>query len=398
MNDARDYAPGVAATPNPTFDSVDLEALRRRRSEKWAKHPPDVLPSFIAELDFPLAPEIGAVLVEAIENGDLGYAHASGSELGEAFSGFARRRWDWDVDPGAVLAIPDVMVGVAELLRLLTNPGAGVVINTPVYPPFFSVIAEAGRRVVEVPLLGPDRPQRLPLDGIREAFAQGAKAMLLCNPHNPTGYVAQGDELLALAESVKTHDGLVLSDEIHAPLTFDGARHVPFGTLPDDVAESAITLTSATKAWNLAGLKCGLAIASSQRMRDALAALPLDLHDRVGHLGALASEAAFTHAEPWLDELRIYLAGTRRWFPDLLAERLPGVEYHPGRATYLAWLDCRSLELGDDPAARFLSRGGVALTSGHEFGVLGRGFVRMNLGTSRSLIEQAVDRMALAVM
>jgi cystathionine beta-lyase len=383
--------------PNPVFDSVDLEGLRRRRSEKWLRHPPDVLPSSLAELDFPLVPEIGAVLHEAIAAGDLGYACASGSDLGVAFADFARRRWDWNVDPGAVLAIPDVMVGVAELLRLLTKPGAGIVINTPVYPPFFSVIAEVGRRVVEVPLLGPDRPERLPLDAIREAFAHGAEAMLLCNPHNPTGYVAGRDELLALGEIVESHGGVLLSDEIHAPLTLEGASHIPFCSLPGAASESAITLTSASKAWNLAGLKCGLAVARSQRMGDALAALPVDLHDRVGHLGVLASVAAFTRGEAWLDELRAYLADTRRWFPDLLAERLPRVEYHRGQATYLAWLDCRALGLGDDPAAAFLARGRVALTAGSDFGVLGRGFVRLNLGTSRSLIEQAVDRMAAAV-
>ncbi|MFN2466602.1 MAG: MalY/PatB family protein [Gaiellaceae bacterium] len=381
--------------PDPTFDSVDLGALRRRRSEKWAKHPPDVLPSFLAELDFALAPPIAAVLTEAVENGDLGYAHA-GTELGEAFAGFARRRWEWDLEPGAVLAVPDVMVGVAELLRLLTSPGAGVVVNTPVYPPFFSVIAEVGRRVVEVPLLGPDRPERLPLDGIRDAFAKGAEAMLLCNPHNPTGYVAGRAELLALGEIVESHGGLVLADEIHAPLVLDGARHVPILTLPGGASEAAISLTSATKAWNLAGLKCGLAIARSQRLRAALAALPVDLHDRVGHLGILASVAAFTRAEPWLDELRSYLAETRRWFPGLLAERLPGIGYHPGQATYLAWLDCRALGLGDDPAAHFLARGRVALTSGLAFGALGAGFARLNLGTSRALIEEAVDRMASA--
>lgn len=383
--------------PDATFDSVDLEALRRRRSEKWARYPPDVLPSFVAELDFPLAPAIGAVLVEAVANGDLGYAHVAGSELGEAFAGFARRRWDWDLDPAAVLAIPDVMVGVAEVLRVLTNPGAGVVVTTPVYPPFYSVIAEVGRRVVEVPLLGPDRPERLPLDGIREAFAQGAEAMLLCNPHNPTGYVAGRDELLSLGQIVRSHGGLVLSDEIHGPLVLEGARHVPFCSLPGSASEPAITFTSATKAWNLAGLKCGLAIARSERMRDALARLPVDLHDRVGHLGILASVAAFTHGEPWLDQLRAYLADTRRWFPELLAERLPRVEYHRGQATYLAWLDCRALGFGDDPAARFLTRGRVALASGEDFGTLGRGFVRLNLGTSRALIEQAVNRMARAV-
>ncbi len=379
------------------FDSVDLVALRRRRSEKWTRHPADVLPAFVAELDFAPAHEIGEVLVDAIANGDLGYANPSGSRLAEAFAGFAERRWDWRVDPEAVVAVPDVMVGVAELLRLLTKPGAGVVITTPVYPPFFSVIAEVGRRVIEVPLLDGDRRERLPVQQIEAAFAEGAEALLLCNPHNPTGYVAGREELLALGEIVDRHDGVVLSDEIHAPLTLEAASHVPFCALPAAAAEAAITLTSATKAWNLAGLKCGLAVARSPRMREALRSLPVDLHDRVGHLGVLASVAAFTRAEPWLDELRAYLAETRRWFPGLLAERLPGVVFHPGQATYLAWLDCRALGLGADPAAHFLTKGRVALAPGSDFGTLGRGFVRLNLGTTRSLIEEAVGRMASAL-
>lgn len=387
----------MTAARSSIFDAVEVETLRRRRSEKWARHPPDVLPAFIAEMDFALAPEIADVLVEAVRNGDVGYAHARTSGLAEAFAGFAGRRWGWDVDPDGVVAVPDVMVGVAELLRVLTKPGSGVVITTPVYPPFFSVIAEVGRRVVEVPLLGHDREERLPLEAIENAFAAGAEAMLLCNPHNPTGYVARREELVLLGEIVRSRGGVVLSDEIHGPLALEGATHVPFCSLPDAASESAITLTSASKAWNLAGLKCGLAVACSARMRDALAALPVDLHDRVGHLGVLASVAAFTRAEPWLDELRSYLEETRRRLPELLADRLPNVEYHPGSATYLAWLDCRRLGLGDDPAAVFLTNGRVALAPGQHFGTLGRGFVRLNLGTSRALVEEAVERMAGAL-
>jgi cysteine-S-conjugate beta-lyase len=380
-----------------SFDAVDLDALRRRRSEKWARYPPDVLPAHIAEMDFALAPEIAGALRDAVSAGDLGYADARCSGLGDAFAGFAARRWEWEVDPDAVVAIPDVMVGVAELLRLLTPAGAGVVINTPVYPPFFSVLAEIGRRVVEVPLLGPESDRRLPLEGIRDAFAAGARAMLLCNPHNPTGYVAGEEELLALAKIILDHDAILLADEIHGPLTLPGVKHVPFCGLPGDASALAVTLTSATKAWNFAGLKCGVAVARSRRMRDALAALPADLHDRVGHLGVIASVVAFEDGEEWLDELRAYLDESHGSLPDLLAAEVPGVRYHPAQATYLAWLDCRALGLGDDPAAHFLERGRVALSPGTEFGADGRGFARLNLGTSRALVHEAVRRIATAL-
>lgn len=169
------------------FDGVRLDQLRERRSAKWAMHPPDVLPSFYAEMDFAPAPPVTAALADALARGDLGYAHAEVSRLGEAFAGFAARRWGWVVDPASVVALSDVMVGVAELLRLLTEPGAGVVITPPVYPPFYSVIAETGRRVIDVPLLTPHSDRRLPVEGIREAFAAGARILLLCNPAQPHG-------------------------------------------------------------------------------------------------------------------------------------------------------------------------------------------------------------------
>jgi cystathionine beta-lyase len=379
------------------FDTVDVGALRRRRSEKWTRYPPDVLPAHIAEMDFPLAPPVRRALQEAVANDDVGYALAERSELPHVFAAFAERRWGWRVDPDAVVAVPDVMVGVAELLRVLTEPGDGVVINTPVYPPFFSHIDEVGRTVVEVPLLDPNAELRLPLDGIRDALAAGARAMLLCNPHNPTGYVARESELLELAEIVREHEAVLLADEIHAPLVHGERAHVPFCSLPSDGADAAISLTAATKGWNFPGLKCGLTVARSDRMREALTALPAAIHDRVGHFGVMASIAAYSEGEAWLDELRAYLAGTHAWLPELLAERLPGVRYRPAQASFLAWLDCRDLGLGDDPSAEFLERGRVSLVPGPTFGDAGRGFARLNVGTSRALVAEAVERMAAAV-
>lgn len=372
-----------------SFETVELGALRSRRSEKWRRFPADVLPSHIAEMDFAVAPPIEEVLVAAVRAGDLGYAHAKSSGLYEAFAAFARRRWEWEVDPDAVVAVPDVMVGVAELLRVLTPAGAGVVITPPVYPPFFSVIAETGRRVVEVPLAD----GRLPLDGIRDALRAGARAVLLCNPHNPTGHVRSGAEVGALGELAAEHDALFLSDEIHAPLTLPGVGHVPAAT----VAEDAIVLTSATKAWNLAGLKCGLAIAGSERSRNALARLPEPIHDRVGHLGVIASAAAFTHGDDWLDALREYLAETHRRLPELLVQHAPGVRVTAAQATFLAWLDFRDTDLGDDPAAAVLERGRLSLLPGTDFGSVGKGFARLNVGTSHELVEEAVNRIGSAL-
>jgi cystathionine beta-lyase len=372
-----------------SFETVDLADLRRRRSEKWNKFPPDVLPSHIAEMDFAVPPPIEDVLLAAVRAGDLGYAHARSSGLPEAFAAFAERRWGWAPDPADVVAVPDVMVGVAELLRVLTPEGAGVVINPPVYPPFFAVIAEAGCRVVEVPLVD----GALPLDGMRDALRNGASAVLLCNPQNPTGNVWSAEEVHAVGELAAAHDALFLSDEIHAPLTMPGVTHVPAASVVDD----AIVLTSATKAWNLAGLKCGFAVACSERPRDALARLPEGIHDRVGHLGLIASAAAFADGDEWLDELRAYLAETRRVLPELLAEHAPSVSVAQAQATFLAWLDFRETGLGDNPAQAVLERGRLSLLPGTDFGSVGAGFARLNIGTSQQLVEEAVRRIGSAL-
>jgi cystathionine beta-lyase len=277
------------------------------------------------------------------------------------------------------------MVGVAELLRVLTPAGSGVVINPPVYPPFFSIIAETGRRVVEVPL----DDGRLPLEGMRGALRDGARAVLLCSPQNPTGDVWADDDVRAVGQLAAEHDALFLADEIHAPLTMHGVTHVPAAT----VAENAIVLTSATKAWNLAGLKCGLAIGDST----VLAQLPEPIHDRVGHLGLLASAAAFAEGDEWLDELRAYLGETRRVLPEFLGEHAPGVGVAPAQATFLAWLDFRTTSIAEDPTAAVLERGRLSLLRGTDFGSVGAGFARLNIGTSRELVEESVRRIGQAL-
>lgn len=368
-----------------SLQTVELAELQRRRSEKWNKFPPDVLPSHIAEMDFAIAPSIEEVLIAAVRAGDLGYAHARSSGVPEAFASFAERRWGWTLDPAAVVAVPDVMVGVAELLRVVTPEGVGVVINPPVYPPFFSIIAETRRHAVEVPLVD----GRLPLDGMRKALRDGAGAVLLCNPQNPTGNVWSADDVRAVGELAAEHDALFLSDEIHAPLTMPGVTHVPAAT----VADNAIVLTSATKAWNLAGLKCGLAVGSP----DVLARLPEPMHDRVGHLGLLGSAAAFRQGEGWLDELRDYLAETRRLLPDWLAEHAPSVRVTPAEATFLAWLDFRETPIAGDPAGAVLERGRLSLLPGTDFGAAGAGFARLNIGTSHALVEESVRRIGRAL-
>jgi cysteine-S-conjugate beta-lyase len=371
---------------HPVF--LELPMLRRRRSSKWVEYPPDILPAFIAEMDVALAPPIRNALFEAIELGDVGYTEPG--RMFEAYAGFAKRRFGWTPDPERMRVVPDVMSGVIEVLRVLTAPGDGVVINPPVYPPFYSDIREAGRRVVDVPLADGE----LDLDGLERAFRDGATAFLLCNPHNPTGRVQERGRLEDVAALAERYGALVLSDEIHAPLTLPGSRHTSFAALGDS---RSVVFTSASKAFNTAGLKCALAVAGSDEVDVEIDRLPEELQVRAGLLGVIASEVAFEQGDEWLDQLLDELSDNHRRLATLLAEHLPAVGYRIPEASYLAWLDCRALGLGEDPAATFLAKGRVALEPGPRFGSPGRGFARLNVGTSDELLTEAVRRMAAAL-
>lgn len=377
------------------FDDLSLDELRKRRSEKWVKYPPDVLPTWIAEMDFPVAAPIREALLAAIERDDYGYAGPL--DVPAAFSECAARRFGWEVAPDRVFVAPDIMVGIAEALRLATKPGDGVVINPPVYPPFFEAIPTLERQIVEVPLLEGEMRWELDLDGLEQAFGSGARAYLLCNPHNPTGRVFGRAELERVAELANRHGVFVVADEVHSPLLFGGATHTHYAALGEEAAARSVTLTGASKAWNLPGLKCGLIVAGSDAVRDELRPREKPLSDQTGLLGVFAAEAAFREGAPWLEELLRHLERNRQHLAELLAEVLPDVRFRPPEASYLAWLDCRALPFGDEPAEAFLEHGRVALTRGLAFGREGAGFARLNFGTSRALLEEAVRRMAAAV-
>ncbi len=377
------------------FDDVSLADLRRRRSIKWNRYPADVLPSWVAEMDFPLADPIKRELRAAVDRDDTGYASFGG--FSEAVSSFLATRLSWTVEPTQISALPDVMAGVVESLRLLTSAGDGVVINTPVYPPFFNAIADTGRVVVEAPLARAGDGYQLDLDALRDEFAAGARGYLLCSPHNPTGVVFSRTELESVVELARRYDVAVVADEVHGPVTFPGATFTPYLALGPQAALRAVALTSASKAFNLAGLKCAALVVTDPDVLRLTERIPLDVRYRTGLFGVIAAVAAFTECAGWLDEVVDYLDDNRALLGALLADRLPGVRYRPPEASYLAWLDFSAYGLGDDPAATLLDRGRLALSAGPEFGRLGAGFARLNLATSRALLTEAVERMAVAV-
>ncbi|MFF7546354.1 MalY/PatB family protein [Streptomyces canus] len=377
--------------PNP-LRRLTLEQLRRRTSMKWRTYPEDVLPLWVAEMDVPLAEPVAQAIRDAVALGDTGYP--AGTAYAEALAGFARTRWSWDglaVERTAI--VPDVMLGIVEMLKLVCGPGDPVVVNSPVYPPFYQFVANMGRQVVEAEL-GADG--RIDFEVLEDVFARVRKgaarpAYLLCSPHNPTGAVHSADELADVAALARTYGVRVVADEIHAPLTAAGTTFVPYLSVPG--AESGLSLMSASKAWNLAGLKAAVAVAGPDAADD-LARLPEEVGHGPSHVGVIAHTAALRDGGAWLDALLTGLDDNRRLLAQLLAEALPAVRYAPARATYLAWLDCRALELPGDPADVFLERGRVALNSGVPFGTGGAGFVRLNLATSPELITEAVRRMA----
>jgi cysteine-S-conjugate beta-lyase len=380
---------------DPVLGDCSLGALRRRKSYKWRNYPPDVLPAFVAEMDFDPAQEIKDAVSDAMRAGDMGYPHKG--ELGDAFAEFAADRLSWSPDPDLVFAIPDVMTGIVEVIQAVTEPGAGVVINPPVYPPFFFRLELAGRRVVEAPLAcSTEAGYDLDLDALDTALGQpGVGAYLLCNPHNPVGRVWARDQLLAVASLCARHQVALLSDEIHAPLVLGGVRHVPIHTVDHEAAQRAVVFTSASKGWNIPGLKCGLAVTAT---RDNAAILDKRWDALLAsHLGVLGSVAALRHARSWLDAAVAQIRSNSALLETLLARHLPAVGYRQPQASFLAWLDCRGLAAGDDPAAVFLERGRVALSPGPDFGSQGKGFARLNMGTSPDLLTEAVHRMAAAL-
>ena len=372
-----------------------IDVLRTRTSAKWRSFPADVLPLPVAEMDFPLAEPIAEALHAAIRRSDTGY-HSGSRHVAEAFQGFAARRLRWDVDPARVTCTGDVSMGIVEVLRRVTAPGDGVVITPPIYPPFFDIIVEAGGAVVEVPMRGGlDEGWSLDLDGIEAAFAGGARAMVLCNPHNPIGWVPDADALRALADLAARFGATIVSDEVHGPLAQPESPYTPFLTVSDAAREHGIAVTSASKSFNIPGLKSALVVTASERGDRVREAFPQEVEWRMGQLGAIGSIAAFQEGGPWLDGVLASLDDNRRLLAELLADELPGVRYRMPQATYLAWLDLSALGWGDDPAVHALEHAKVALANGPMFGAsVGRGHARLNFACSPEVLSEAVTRLA----
>lgn len=372
--------------------ALTVEDLRRHRSVKWNRYPADVLPLWVAEMDvLPAGPVVDAVR-QALEHGETGYS-STGSEYAEALAQFAAERWGWEVPPERGRIASGVLTGLYELLKAITQPGDSVVVNTPGYAPLFNLPEHLGCTVIEAPL-GAD--QRIDVEALRTAFEGSGgvrpRVYVLSNPHNPAGTVHTEAELSAVADLAEAYHVRVISDEIAAPIVLPGAKHIPYLSIPG--TDNAFALFSASKAWNLSGLKAGVTIAGRESVAD-LQRIPMDMLYGLSHVGVTANVAALRYARDWLDDLLLGLDENRRLLTDLVRRYLPGVRLQRPEGGYLAWLDCRGLpQLADDPADVFLDVARVALSAGSEFRTGGAGHVRLNFATSPEILTEAVQRMA----
>ena len=378
--------------------ALALSELRTHRSEKWRSFPSDVLPLPVAEMDFPVAQPIRDVLSEMVSHSDLGYLCPI-PELGKAFSGFAHRRWGWKADAAQVRIAADVGVGVVEVLRVLTKPGDKILINSPVYPNFWTWTAETLLENVDVPFSESDSEVDgsnwvLDWDGIEKAYASGIKVHLISNPHNPLGKVFTRTELGRFADLAKKYGVYVLSDEIHAPLTFSEQTFTPFLAVSDAARKVGIAITSSSKGWNIAGLKCAIIVTEDAQIFEKLNAIAPATHYRASLLGGFASVAAFEYGEPWLDALMVNLDHNRKLIAELISKQAPEIGYHIPHCSYLAWLNLTSLNLGDDPAGVLVEKAKVAFVPGIRFGAQSSQFVRLNFATSPEIIGEAINRIA----
>ena len=378
------------------WDSLTVEQLRARGSMKWSLFP-GTIGAWVAESDLGTAPAVTQALHAAIDAGTLGYLpRPVGAELGHATSEWMRDRFDWQVPPSRVHAVGDVIAGLDAAIVHYSRPGSAVIVPTPAYMPFLTVPGMHGRAVVEVPLAADGEREVLDLEAIDRELAAGAGLVVLCNPLNPGGRVFERSELVALSEVVERHGARVFADEVHAPIVFGDARHVPYASVSDSAANHSITTTSASKAWNLPGTKAAQLITTN----DADEKTWQSLGPMAGHgastLGVIANTAAYRDGRDWLDETVAYYDANRRLLGELLADRLPDVGYRMPEGTYIAWLDVSQLGLGDDPATTIRERAGLAVTDGRACGAAGAGHVRLILATPRPIVEQIVEALARA--
>ncbi len=381
-----------------SFDTLDLARLRGLAGNKWRRYGDDVLPAWVADMDFLQAAPLRDYVSRVAATGDLGYPFSGGPEpLQEVFAERAMTRYGWRVDPNRVELIIDVVQGLYLGLDVFCGPGEGAIIPTPIYPYFLSAADETGRRAIESPLVKDGGRFVIDFDAVEACIDDGTRVLMVCNPHNPTGRAFDRQELEALAELAVRHDLVVVADEIFADVVYEGRAHIPFASLAPEIAARTVTYHSSTKAFNLGGIRIAVAVLGSASLHERFKTMPGRLLGGHNCLGMALTRIAWQQCDEWLSDVVAYLQGNRDFVSEFLASRMPTVGYFPPEASFFAWMNCSDLDLPGGPYEYFLEHAKVALSDGVPFGKAGEGCVRLNFATSRKLLGQILERLANSI-
>jgi len=378
------------------LNSLPLTELRKRKSTKWRSFPKDVLPLPVAEMDFPIAEPIKKALQDMVDRSDTGYLGPF-PEMLEAFKSISEKLWSWTPDVSQMRTSTDVGVGVVEVLRTLISPGDPIVLNSPIYDNMWRWINEVKGKLVDVPLINEGMNYQMDLAGVEAAYKSGAKVHLLCSPHNPVGIVFSKETLSNIADLAEKYGVIVISDEIHAPLTFNSKEFTPFLNVSTAAQRVGITVTSASKTFNLAGLKCALIITQDEKLKERINSMPVSVAFRASLFGAVAAAAAMSESQDWLNNLIYTLDQNRKLLRNLIDSKAPAIGYREPDFGYLAWLDLSQLGLGDDPAKLILERSKLAVNAGSMYGPNSKNHIRFNFGTGSEIITEAFDRIMQSI-
>jgi len=380
--------------------ALPVETMRARRGIKWKRYGETVLPAFIADMDFAVAEPVQSAVRRIVDQQDYGYYHREDLDgLESAFAERMRVRFGWEPTPERTLPITDLLQGIAAALVAFSEPGDGVLVQTPIYPPFLSGIDGTGRRRVLNPMLDSGSRLVVDADGLLRVVDDRTRVVLLCNPHNPSGRAFEREELEAIGRVAVERDLVIVSDEIHCDLVYPGGRHIPTGSLGGEIAARTVTVNSATKGFNIAGLRCAVIHFGSDELHERFRrAIPERLLGGVNAIGIDATIAAWRQGQPWLDKVMGRLRANRDRVAAWVAELVPAIHSYPPEATYLAWLDCSRLALpAASPQEFFLQEAKVALGAGGDFGPGGEACVRLNFATSAPILDEVLERMAAAI-
>lgn len=380
---------------DPRFDV--LPDRKNTNSVKWDVFGPDVLPMWIADMDFRCPEAILGALQKELDLGVFGYPGDS-NDLKDAIVRRMADLYHWKVTPDEIVLIAGVVSGLNLVAHLFSKAGGEALVQTPIYPPFLSAPGNAGLTRVDNELLRrADGSYAIDFDAFEAAISDRTRVFMLCNPHNPVGRVYRKDELERLAEICLRHHVLISSDEIHCDLIYSGHHHTPIASLAPEISQNSITLMAPSKTFNMPGLECSFAIIQNPELRERFQKVGEGMASWVNLMGAVAGRAAYQEGQPWLQDLLAYLEGNRDYLFDFVNQRLPGITMAKPEGTYLAWLDCRGAGIDGNPYEFFLQKAKVAVNDGRAFGKGADGFVRLNFGCPRSMLQDALQRMERAL-